>query len=126
MYGSLLEAGNEFAVYLQQNSGIYAHGKFKGKLYDIGEYPGAIIDPNGELWVYGTILALNNPAIVLKNIDHYEGFGTGQPKPYLFIRKLIKVETDKGQVKCWVYLYNLPVNHLHHISSGNYLSYKNR
>ncbi|MDB5109561.1 MAG: hypothetical protein JWR67_675 [Mucilaginibacter sp.] len=124
VYGTLLESGNEFALYLQNNSTVYAKGKFKGRLYDIDKYPGAVDDPDYEYDVYGSICLLKNPSAALKHIDQYEGFGIGQPQPYLFIRKLIKAVTDQGLITCWVYIYNLPITGLHQISSGDYLTYK--
>ena len=126
IYGTLLQPDNEFALYLQKNASFYSSAKFEGKLYDIGNYPGVVAYPDGELYVQGNIVQLNNPKQVLKTIDPYEGFGAGQPKPYLFIRKLIKAETTNGDVTCWIYLYNRPVIGLHQITSGDYLEYKRK
>jgi len=122
IYGTLLQSGNEFALYLQKNSTVHSKGKFKGRLYDIGEYPGAVLDKSGS-YVYGNIVLLNDP-VVLNNLDIYEGYGSKQPKPNLFIRKLISAETDNVPLKCWVYLYNLPLMGLHLITSGDYLSHQ--
>ena len=123
IYGTLLNSGNEFAVYLQKNSGLYGKGKFKGRLYDIGEYPGAVEDKNEKSYIHGSIVSLNTQD-VLKLLDHYEGFGADEAQPNLFIRKLINAETTGGVIKCWAYLYNLPVDKLQLISSGDYLKYR--
>ena len=122
VYGSLLDAGNEFAAHLSRNSTPYSTGNIKGRLYDIGEYPGTVIDANGYP-IQGSILSLNNPDKNLKILDDYEGFGDEQEKPNLFIRQLLPVETESGNINCWVYLYNLPVEGLHEIKSGDYLAY---
>ena len=122
IYGTLLQSGNEFALYLQKNSTSHCKGKFKGRLYDIGEYPGAVLDNSGS-YVYGNIVRLNDPA-VLNNLDIYEGYGSKRPKLNLFIRKLISAETDNGPLKCWVYLYNLPLTGINQITSGDYLGYQ--
>jgi len=124
IYGSLLETDNEFGRYLKQHATIYKPGKFKGKLYDIGEYPGAIYLPNADYKVHGIILQLTNVNETLTVIDDYEGFGNDQLQTNLFIRKLLTVQTADGNVKCWVYLYNQPTTHLKQILSGDYLSYK--
>jgi len=127
IYGTLLEPGNGFALYLQENSTFYDKGKFKGKLYDIGEYPGAVLNKSGKSYVHGSIVLLNNNhQPILRTIDNYEGYGPKQPKPNLYIRQMIAVETDVGPVKCWVYLYNRPVIGLHQITSGDYLDYKSK
>src|ERR1700712_2833765 len=96
VYGTLLNAGNEFAIYLKNNCSFYANGKFKGRLYDIGEYPGAIADNQYAGYVYGCILIMNDSALALKYLDDYEGFGPKQEQPNLFIRETIDVESDKG------------------------------
>jgi gamma-glutamylcyclotransferase (GGCT)/AIG2-like uncharacterized protein YtfP len=75
IYGSLLNTSNEFAAYLNKHSTVYSTGKFNGKLYDIGEYPGAIASAWDIDWVSGTILLLNHPKTTLEVIDDYEGYG---------------------------------------------------
>jgi gamma-glutamylcyclotransferase (GGCT)/AIG2-like uncharacterized protein YtfP len=124
IYGSLLETDNEFGRYLKQHAKIYKAGKFKGKLYDAGEYPGAVIYPEGNYFVHGTIILLDSPAQVLKYIDDYEGFGDEQLQPNLFIRELLRIQTANEIVECWVYLYNHPTTRLRQIIFGDYLSYK--
>src|SRR6202012_498172 len=109
IYGTLLDEDNEYALYLKNNSRLYSHGKIKGKLYDIGEYPGATLSGEDNEHIYGRILELNAPGKVLPVIDDYEGFGDDQPQPNEFIRVLTKVETGVGLLNCWVYLYNLSV-----------------
>jgi gamma-glutamylcyclotransferase (GGCT)/AIG2-like uncharacterized protein YtfP len=120
VYGTLLDKQNEFGAYLNAMCCFYADGKFKGLLYDIGEYPGAVSDAIN--YVYGKIFMVNKPDEVLERLDDYEGFGPDQQQPNLFTRKLITAETDKEPVECWVYLYNLPVDGLRLIKSGKYLS----
>jgi gamma-glutamylcyclotransferase (GGCT)/AIG2-like uncharacterized protein YtfP len=124
VYGTLLDDKNEFAVYLNNHCSFYAEGKFKGLLYDIGEYPGAILKYHGNNFVSGSIFKLNDPEEILKTLDNYEGFGENQPQPNEFIRELVAIKTDDKEMDCWVYLYNLPVINFTHIISGNYLVYK--
>jgi gamma-glutamylcyclotransferase (GGCT)/AIG2-like uncharacterized protein YtfP len=119
VYGTLLNMENEYALYLKNNSKLYSAGKLKGRLYNIGEYPGAVLSPDGEN-VYGNILAINHPEKVLPVIDDYEGFGAGQPQPNEFIRIANSIETESGPVTCWVYLYNLPITGLVWIEEGRY------
>jgi gamma-glutamylcyclotransferase (GGCT)/AIG2-like uncharacterized protein YtfP len=123
VYGTLLSEENEFAFLLTQNSSFYCKAKFKGRLYDIGEYPGAILQHGSECFVYGQIFLIDNPGSILKRIDNYEGFGEDGPQPNEFTRELLEVETGEGSLKCWAYLYNLPVDGLWQIKSGDYLEY---
>ena len=120
VYGTLLEDGNKFAAYLKVNSRFYSHGKLKGKLYNIGEYPGAVITEGGN-YIYGSILQLNNSEKTLSVLDDYEGFGDDQPQPNEFMRILAEVEADTVTLTCWVYVYNWPITGLPQITSGNYL-----
>ncbi|WP_259069575.1 gamma-glutamylcyclotransferase family protein [Mucilaginibacter sp. X4EP1] len=124
VYGSLLDDSNEFAVYLKQNCTFYNKGKFEGKLYDIGLYPGAILAEGCDSYVYGSILVINNPVVAFKVLDDYEGFGTDQTYPNEFIRELVNIDITTTKLYCWVYLYNLPVDELPQIVSGDYLAFK--
>lgn len=121
VYGTLLNKKNEFAAYLHQNCRFYAEGKFKGRLYDVGKYPGAVATPGGDNYVYGQVFSLMDAPPVLAQLDDYEGFGAGQPQPNEFVRQLLPVETPNELLTCWVYLYNLPVIGLRPIESGKYL-----
>ncbi len=121
VYGTLLDSANSYGAYLQQHCILLKTGRFKGKLYDIGEYPGAIAHESTDQHVHGSIYLMNEPEKILVFIDDYEGFGNDQEQPNLFIRELTPIETDMGTVQCWIYLYNLPVNNLPQIQSGRYL-----
>jgi gamma-glutamylcyclotransferase (GGCT)/AIG2-like uncharacterized protein YtfP len=120
IYGTLLNHNNEFAVYLKDHSHFFANGKVRGKLYDIGEYPGAILD-NGDEYIYGVILQIDDPEIVFLEIDDYEGYGDEQPEPNEFIRISADVETASETVTCYIYVYNLPVDGLEKIEGGRYV-----
>jgi gamma-glutamylcyclotransferase (GGCT)/AIG2-like uncharacterized protein YtfP len=120
VYGTLLDTENEYGVYLSNNCRFYGKGKFKGILYDVGEFPAAIYQPGEEQFVYGSIYVMNDPDKTLKILDEYEGFGENEEQPNLFIRELIAVETKTIQLPCWTYLYNLQVEGLKQITSGNY------
>ncbi|MDN3549054.1 gamma-glutamylcyclotransferase family protein [Mucilaginibacter aquaedulcis] len=120
VYGTLLNSQNSYGAYLQQHCTFLMEGKFKGKLYDMGEYPGAIAHVHGEQYVHGSIYLMDDPNQILTSIDDYEGFGDDQEQPNLFIRVIKEIETATGPIECWVYVYNLPVEHLTQIKSGKY------
>jgi len=124
VYGTLLDESNEFAIYLKQNCSYFDKGKLKGRLYDLGEYPGAMADENYPGYIYGSIFELKNTAEALKYLDDYEGIGEDQKQPNLFTREMLKVETDSGRIDCWVYLYNLPADGFRRIESGDYWGYR--
>jgi gamma-glutamylcyclotransferase (GGCT)/AIG2-like uncharacterized protein YtfP len=120
IYGTLLNKQNEFGAYLNRNCSFYADGKFKGRLYDVGEYPGAVLDADGSDYVYGKVYLLNNTDDVLDRLDDYEGFGPEQDQPNLFVRELTNIKTANALIVCWVYLYNLPIDGFKLIASGKY------
>jgi gamma-glutamylcyclotransferase (GGCT)/AIG2-like uncharacterized protein YtfP len=121
VYGTLLDNNNSYGAYLQQHCSLLQPGKLKGRLYDIGDYPGAIADAGSDHYVHGSIYLMDKPEMILEFIDDYEGFGDDQTQPNLFIRIQADIETDTSKVECWVYVYNLAVEHLLRIRSGRYL-----
>lgn len=123
VYGTLLDERNPFGAFLNDCCSFYKKGKFQGKLFDLGEYPGAIIQPGAEHYVYGSIFVMTDPQQTLKKLDDYEGFGAGYPQPNEFKRELVEVESEDGSLSCWVYLYNLPPEGHWPIVSGDYLEY---
>jgi gamma-glutamylcyclotransferase (GGCT)/AIG2-like uncharacterized protein YtfP len=122
VYGTLLSGQNGYGAYLQQHCIFLQPGKFKGKLYDMGEYPGAVIQEDSSQYVHGSVYQMDDPEKILAFIDDYEGFGNDQEQPNLFIRILKEIETPSEPIECWVYLYNLPVEQFTQIKSGRYLS----
>ncbi|MFD0749072.1 gamma-glutamylcyclotransferase [Mucilaginibacter calamicampi] len=122
VYGSLLDGNNEFGRYLLHNADFVDIAIFKGRLYNCGEYPGAIADDAGYD-IKGRIYCLNNPANDFDILDDYEGFGAEQIQPNLFIRQLETVTIESKSIECWIYLYNLPVNGLTEIITGDYSAY---
>lgn len=124
VYGSLLSGDNEFGRYLMHNADFVAPAFFSGRLYDCGEYPGAI-PGSGGYDIKGNIYRLNDVKDALIVLDDYEGFGDDQEQPNLFVRKPFNVTCNGEQITCWVYLYNLPVNGLKEITSGDYVAYLN-
>lgn len=123
VYGTLLIADNEFASYLTRNSGFCCKGKMEGKLYDVGNYPGLVIDDDDNYDIWGTVYRLHNVDQALKYLDAYEGFGEGEEQPYLFVREALPIETDQGILTCWVYLYNRSIATLSEITTGDYIAY---
>jgi len=122
VYGTLLDKQNEFGAYLNDNCTFYADGKMQGKLYDLGEYPGAVITDEKDKFIYGKIYQLNNTEKTLEILDDYEGFGPKQEQPNLFVRELTDIEISPGKIICWVYLYNLSIDGFKLIDSGIYPS----
>jgi len=122
VYGSLLDSDNEFGHYLIHNADLVGPALFKGRLYDCGEYPGALAEDNGYD-IKGSIYRLRNETTALAVLDDYEGFGPDQEQPNLFVREPTAVSSNNQTIECWIYLYNLSVEGLTEITSGDYLAH---
>ena len=125
VYGSLLDGNNEFGRYLMHKATQVGQAFFKGRLYDCGEYPGAVADSN-IYNIKGRVYLLKDAIADLKILDDYEGFGIDQEQPNLFIRELITITCNNHPLSCWVYFYNLSVDGLKEITSGDYADYLNK
>ncbi len=78
----------------------------RGRLYDLGRYPGAISGSNtgGKIW--GEVFRLADGRSVLKALDAYEGYSPAKPAECLFVRRRLPVTlADDRRIRCWVYLY---------------------
>ena len=69
-----------------------------GRLYDLGNYPGAVIDRGSALRIYGTVYELSDDAEILRRLDAYEG------PEYRRIGEQVTLVAG-GAWTCWVYEY---------------------
>jgi gamma-glutamylcyclotransferase (GGCT)/AIG2-like uncharacterized protein YtfP len=108
VYGTLLpgRAPAEIAPTVRRFRAV-GDGFVRGRLYDLGEYPGVVLDETGEE-IAGKIFRLPEEPEVLKRLDAYEEFDATQPEASLFVRKEWPVTRRDGNRKlvCWVYVYN--------------------
>ena len=95
-------------------------GSIRGRLFDFGDYPGAILTRTGSQ-IVGQIFELPNDPDVLSRLDEYEGFDRSDPQASLFVRKRCLVRLDSGQkMPCWVYTYNRPLKRARPLAGGDY------
>ena len=79
----------------------------RGTLYDLGAYPGAVIDRSAGTTIDGTILRLPDDPSVLAALDAYEGFVPTDRARSLFVRARTSATLADGRrLACWVYVYN--------------------
>jgi gamma-glutamylcyclotransferase (GGCT)/AIG2-like uncharacterized protein YtfP len=97
-------------------------GSVHGLLYDLGGYPGAILDPASPQKIYGTVSQLPPDENFLRLLDEYEGFDRDAPNNGLFIRTLRPVVLSTGRtLPCWIYVYNGPLGSACVVPDGRYL-----
>lgn len=97
-------------------------GRVKGRLYDLGEYPGLVLG-NDESYVQGQVFRIFNKDILLPFLDEYEGLIPEHPAASEYRRELATVQLADHFINCWMYLYNQAITDLPLIESGNYLQY---
>ena len=82
-------------------------GSVLGRIYDLGNYPGAVFDQRSSQQIQGEIYKLPLDGKVLEKLDAYEEFLPSRPDDSLFIRVVIPVQVKKGRrLNCWAYRFN--------------------
>jgi gamma-glutamylcyclotransferase (GGCT)/AIG2-like uncharacterized protein YtfP len=125
VYGSLRK-GFEHPVfkYVSDYFHFVSHGKVKGILYDLGEYPAAL-PTEGERYITGELYEIKEPATfsyAIAQLDDYEGINPEEGSS-LYRRELASIYTEKGITKAWVYWYNGEIGTEPIIESGDMLQY---
>ena len=78
----------------------------RGRLYDLGAYPGVVLGESAAETVAGELFAVPE-AETLSYLDAYEDFRPGDPANSLFLRvQTTATLSDSSQQSCWVYVYN--------------------
>ncbi|GAA4951256.1 gamma-glutamylcyclotransferase [Algibacter agarivorans] len=125
VYGTLLkDLDNDMSKFLNVHARLVGKGYFYGQLFQVSWFPGAIESTNTSEKVYGSIFNVKDFETLFKVLDDYEGVGENQPKPNLYTRELVTAFLQDGsELETWVYLYNLPTEHLKQIISGDFLKF---
>lgn len=125
-YGTLLpsHARPEIAPVIRRLKPI-GRGSARGRLYDLGEYPGAVLSKTGPA-ISGHIFELPEDPGLLKRLDDYEGFDPAHPDGSIFVRQEWPVTAAGGKwLVCWVYVYNRHVGSAPGIVGGDFSKLKN-
>jgi len=113
VYGTLKKRfQSEMGRFLRSNSTFIGKGKIKGKLYDLGKYPGLTISAADESWVYGEVYKLHNAIPFFVVLDEYEGNE--------YSKQQIDVILEQSELRCWVYLFKRGTTIYPLISAGIY------
>ena len=124
VYGTLLHSiESSMANYLKDVSTFIGTGHLKGRMYDLGRYPGVVVNEKEPKRIFGHIFKLKQAAEALKVLDYYEAIPDGENTTSEYIRCLQEVESEGNIISCWVYVYNLSTDGLTEIKGGNYLEF---
>ncbi len=124
VYGTLMHAiSTEMSALMRAHATRHTEGYFLGKVYDLGEYPGAVLSGSPQDKVWGQVYQIQQAGHVFPLLDAYEGIGAEYAVPHMYLRKKVPIVCDSKMLLCWVYLYNWPIEQHRRIASGNYLEY---
>lgn len=120
-YGTLMRGWkHDAARFLHQKSKFLGSAFISGKLYDLGDYPGLVYDPNSNIQVKGQLFELSDPARILSFLDYYEGANPVSPEQGLFLKEFLPVIHEEAMIPSWVYTYNQVIEEVPLIHSGDY------
>ena len=124
VYGTLRkEFSSSMSSILQRCCNYLSPGQMQGKMYEVGEYPGAVESDNPEDIVHGDIYSIIDPEIVLPVLDEYEECSEKFSRPHEYVRKMKMISTPGGEsISAWVYIYNHDVTGFPRIRSGDYIN----
>ncbi len=99
-----------------------AAATIRGKLYDLGAYPGAVLDPTAV--IQGCIVRVGS-ADVWKALDNYEACPSPDSPDGLFRRVRTTATLATGEsIDCWTYVYNRPLNGAGLVECGCWLTHR--
>ena len=126
LYGTLLpsEAPKEIASIVKRFRRL-GSAHVRGRLYDFGEFPGAVLDPSSRTIIHGELVVLPSDGRILQELDRYEEFDASDPKRSLFVRKKAKIQMANGSSReGWIYVYNKPPRKAKLVRGGDYIRSK--
>jgi gamma-glutamylcyclotransferase (GGCT)/AIG2-like uncharacterized protein YtfP len=126
LYGTLLpsEAPKEIASIVKRFRRL-GSAHVRGRLYDFGEFPGAVLDPSSRTIIHGELVLLPSDERVLQELDRYEEFDPSDPKGSLFVRKKVRIQMANGNgLEGWIYVYNKPPGKAKLVRGGDYVRSK--
>jgi gamma-glutamylcyclotransferase (GGCT)/AIG2-like uncharacterized protein YtfP len=124
VYGTLREGMNtpEARLLMNKSRPLGAAILEGARLFDLGEYPGAVRadDPSEEVSGQLVEIAPAESDHVLALLDEYEEYRPAAAERSLFIRERAKVRCGDKAVDAWVYWYNGPMHAARAVRGGRY------
>ena len=95
--------------------------RIAGSLYDIGTYPGLLVNPSPG-WVSGELFKVDEEMI--QSLDAVEEYNPEEPERSEYLRRVVTVWTPTGvPMKAVTYIFNRDVQGFVFIDSGDYKLY---
>lgn len=123
VYGTLLSAyGHPIHQVIAQNGQLLSMGFYQGKLYRVSYYPAVVSSSEAHHQVKGEVYQIHNAEPLFDALDDYEGYWPHNEAVSDYLRRKVSITlTDGTIIEAWTYLYNLPIDGLEWIVSGDFL-----
>ena len=127
VYGTL-RLGFPLHPYMRKGAvRLLGKGKICGRLYDLGDFPGALPSTSRSDEIEGELYELGDAIQQLRELDEVEEFNSQRPGESLFVRRLTDVELATGQrYKAWAYFLPKKPAKARLIPSGDYAEVRRR
>ncbi len=121
VYGTLRRSDLHPMHGLLSPATLIGTGEFRGQLYHLGNYPGAVPSTDPGDVVVGEVYRLHDPAATLARLDRYEGCMDMDQMPTEYVRVVAGVLLAGGDtVTTHIYLYQRSVQGFRRIKSGDF------
>ena len=121
VYGTLKRnIANPVGSMMRAHANYVAEAIIAGRIYDLGPYPGLILEDCGTA-VYGELYEIERPNALLSLLDAYEGCSDQDAHPHEFSRVMATVRDNEGvDYRAWVYVYQGAIDPQWVLTSGYY------
>jgi gamma-glutamylcyclotransferase (GGCT)/AIG2-like uncharacterized protein YtfP len=130
VYGTLRKAlRHKMAGVLAREAHFVGEASVPGMLFDLGTYPGLVVNAQATGLVQGEIYALRAPGAdgTLAALDEYEGCAPTDVEPHEYRRILVQATLADGpMLSAWAYVLNRPLAGLTPIPTGDYVAWRRR
>ena len=109
------------ALELPSRTEFMGDAQCRGRLYDLGEYPGMTLEGTGR--VQGELYRVREDS-AMEMIDRHEGYYPETREGSTYVRRL--EEMVDRDMKAWVYVYNGSTNGHDVIESGSWREHLGR
>ncbi len=125
VYGTLLpELRHPLGLGLADAGRAGGTGSVPGRLFHLGEYPGAVPSERSGDRVQGKVFWLDSDHALWREMDAYEGYDPVRPDQCEFYRVEATASMDTGKpLPVWIYWYRGPTSESAWIAGGDYLKF---
>jgi gamma-glutamylcyclotransferase (GGCT)/AIG2-like uncharacterized protein YtfP len=127
VYGTLRRGFALHGALQRSGAKLEGKGRIRARLFDLGDYPGAVPAIKSTDFVEGELYQLDSPSKQLSVLDGIEEFDPKRAKTSLFRRRLVSVRLASGRkTKAWAYFLNRRPRHARLVPHGDYAAASKR